>query len=155
MDPVKNRTRIAPDDADKHGSSENGSKLLHHELTGQILQAFYHVYNTLGEGFLEKVYENSLAHALRQRGLEVETPFPTSVIFDGVIVGEYFADLVVARTVVVEVKAADAICKAHEAQLLNYLRATRYEVGLLLNFGPKPEFRRKVYLHGDAQSPES
>lgn len=151
---MTNRTQMSADDADELGSGARESKLLHRELTGQILQAFYHVYNSLGEGFLEKVYENSLAHALRTKGLEVETQFPTSVIFDGVVVGEYFADLVVARTVVVEVKSADAICKAHEAQLLNYLRATRYEVGLLLNFGPKPEFRRKFYLHGETHSAE-
>lgn len=147
---MTNRTRMTPDHADGRGSGCNDSKLLHYELTGQILQAFYHVYNTLGYGFLEKVYENSLAHALRLRGLDVEAQFPTSVTFEGVVVGEYFADLVVARAVVVEVKAADAICEAHEAQLLNYLRATRFEVGLLLNFGAKPEFRRKVYLHGNS-----
>lgn len=123
-------------------------ELLHRELTGSILESFYHVYNTLGGGFLEKVYENSLAICLRHKELEVHTQFPMSVCFEGVVVGEYFADLLVERRVIVEVKAAANICDAHEAQLLNYLRATSIEVGLLLNFGPKPEFRRKIYPNG-------
>ena len=134
------------DSADQLGLSLDARNpgLLHSDLTGQIIEGFYHVYNTLGAGFLEKVYESALAVALRKKGLEVEAQFPTSVIFEDVEVGQYFADLVVARTVIVEVKAAEAICGAHEAQLLNYLRATRFPVGLLLNFGRKPEFRRKV-----------
>ena len=119
-------------------------ELLHRELTEQIIQAYYHVYNTLGYGFLEKVYENALAIALRKQGLTVEQQVPVSVFFEGVLVGEYFADLRVNGLVIVEAKAVESVHSAHEAQLLNYLRATLVEVGLLLNFGQKPEFHRKL-----------
>ena len=118
--------------------------LLHRETTEKIIKAYYHVYNTLGCGFLEKVYENALAVALRKQGLVVEQQVPVSVFFEGVLVGEYFADLRVGGLVIVEAKAAESIHSAHEAQLLNYLRATWVEVGLLLNFGQQPEFRRKL-----------
>jgi len=117
----------------------------HSGLTSQIIKAFYDVYNTLGYGFLERVYENSLVIQLRKAGLEVLPQAPIEVRYDGHVVGEYFADLVVDSRVMVEVKAARALSDAHEAQLLNYLKATRYEVGLLLNFGPKPEIKRKIY----------
>jgi GxxExxY protein len=118
--------------------------LQHRELTSQILKAFYHVYNALGYGFLEKVYENALIISLRKLGLRVEQQVPIKVYFEGEPVGEYYADILVEGTVILEIKAASALCEAHEAQLLNYLRATRIPVGLLLNFGPKPEFARKV-----------
>lgn len=120
------------------------SDLLHRETTEAIIKSFYHVYNTLGYGFLEKVYENSLKISLRKLGFEVEQQYPISVYFEGEIVGEYFADLLINQTVVIELKAAKAINPDHEAQLLNYLRATDHEVGLLLNFGATPEFQRKV-----------
>jgi GxxExxY protein len=116
----------------------------HSELTAQILKAFYYVYNTLGHGFLEKVYENALVIALRNMGLQVEQQAPITVYFQGQPVGEYFADLVVEGCVIVEIKAADDICEAHKAQLLNYLRAARIPVGLVLNFGPKPRVSRRV-----------
>ena len=117
----------------------------HEQLTEQIIQAFYTVYHTLGYGFLEKVYENSLAIELRKMGLAVVQQAEIKVYYAGVVVGEYYADLLVADAVIVELKAARALLAEHEAQLLNYLKATPYEVGLLLNFGPKPEIRRKVY----------
>jgi len=117
----------------------------HAEVTGQILKAFYTVYNELGYGFLEKVYENAMAIELRKLGLSVVQQAPITVFYDGHIVGEYSADLLVEDKVIVELKAARAIADDHEAQLLNYLKATEYEVGLLLNFGPKPEQRRKIY----------
>ena len=117
----------------------------HEEITDRILSGFYRVYNQLGYGFLEKVYENSLAVAARRLGLRVEQQFPIKVEFDGEVVGEYFADLVVDDVVVVEVKSAKLLLPEHDAQLLNYLKATHFEVGLLLNFGPQPECRRKVY----------
>ena len=117
----------------------------HQELTQQIIGVFYSVYNVLGYGFLEKVYENSMALRLRSAGLSVSQQEPIRVYFDGEVVGEYFADLVVERQVIVELKAAAALEDAHEAQLLNYLKATRYEVGLLLNFGPKAQVVRKIY----------
>ncbi len=118
--------------------------LLHAEVTDTIIKSFYHVYNTLGYGFLEKVYENSLRISLTKLGLQVQQQYPISVVFEEEIVGEYFADLLINQVVVVELKAAKAISAEHEAQLINYLKATGYEVGLLLNFGATPEFRRKV-----------
>ena len=122
-------------------------RLLHSDVTETILNRFYHVYNTLGFGFLEKVYENSLAMSLRKSGLVVDQQLQIPVLFEGESVGEYFADLRVQHCVLVEVKAAKMIDLAHESQLLNYLRATSIEVGLLLNFGPKPEFRRKAFAN--------
>jgi GxxExxY protein len=110
------------------------------------LHAFFKVvYPQLGYGFLEKVYENALLIALSSAGLKVEQQAKIEVNFQEHVVGEYFADLLVQDRVIVEVKAAGRIAREHEAQLLNYLRATPYEVGLLLNFGPKPDFRRKVF----------
>jgi GxxExxY protein len=119
--------------------------LKHRELTDAIINAFYHVYNTLGFGFLEKVYEHALAYELRKRGYTVSQQFPIKVFYDGQVVGDYYADLLVNDLVLLELKAAVSIMPEHEAQLLNYLRATRYEVGLILNFGPKPQFKRKIY----------
>jgi len=117
----------------------------HEQLTEQIIKAFYTVYHALGYGFLEKVYENSLALELRKMKLAVVQQAEIQVHYAGVVVGKYYADLLVADAVLVEVKAAQALLKEHEAQLLNYLKATPYEVGLLLNFGPKPQIKRKVY----------
>lgn len=119
--------------------------LKHRELTDAIINAFYQVYNTLGYGFLEKVYEHALAHELRKRGYTVVQQAPIKVYYDEQVVGDYYADLLVNNLVVVEIKAAEQIGPEHEAQLLNYLRATRYEVGLILNFGPKPQLKRKIY----------
>ena len=126
-------------------TADGASSLKHAELTDTILNAFYKVYNTLGAGFLEKVYENALSVELRRRGLTVIQQAPIEVYYEGVVVGEYVADVVVEQKVIVEVKAAEALAPQHEAQLLNYLRGTSIDVGLLLNFGPKPEFKRKVY----------
>lgn len=117
----------------------------HSALTEQIIGIFYDVYNALGRGFLEKVYENSLALRLRKEGLTVEQQRPIRVFFDGEVVGEYFADLVVNGAVILELKAVETLNDQHTAQLLNYLKATTCEVGLLLNFGPKPEVVRKAY----------
>jgi GxxExxY protein len=108
---------------------------------------FFHVYNTLGYGFLEKVYEKALVLMLRKAGIGAETQVPLKVYFEGELVGEYFADVVVAGCVIIELKAVEALAPAHEAQLLTYLKATPIEVGLLLNFGPKAEFRRKVFTN--------
>ena len=117
----------------------------HKELTDLILKAFYDVYNTLGYGFLEKVYENAMVLELRKKGLRLVSQAPINVYYRGSIVGEYFADLIVEDVVIVELKAAKAITVEHEAQLLNYLKATKCEVGLLINFGPKPQVKRKIY----------
>jgi GxxExxY protein len=119
-------------------------QLRHAQTTSLLLQAFYDVYNKLGYGFLERVYENSMAIAARKLGLHIEQQVPIRIHFDGVLVGQYAADLVADGKVIVELKAARALAEEHEAQLLNYLKATPYEVGMLLNFGPKPEHRRKI-----------
>jgi GxxExxY protein len=121
------------------------SVYLQSDLTGSIINAFYCVYNELGFGFLEKVYENALAFELRQRGYQVVQQAPIPVWYHDVKVGEYYADLLVNDCVILELKAAEGLIVEHEAQLLNYLRATRVQVGLLLNFGPKPQIRRKVF----------
>ena len=118
---------------------------LFEEITREIIGAAFEVYKILGYGFLEKVYENALFIALRQMDVVIEQQAKIPVYFAGQIVGEYYADLLVENCVIVELKAAQSIASEHEAQLLNYLRATPYEVGLLLNFGPKPEFRRKAF----------
>ncbi len=124
----------------------SAAKLKHGDITEKILRAFFKiVYPQLGYGFLEKVYENALVIALRTMGLKVVQQARIEVHFQEQVVGEYFADLIVEDKVIVEIKVARAISKEHEAQLLNYLRATPYEVGLVLNFGPKPDFRRKAF----------
>jgi GxxExxY protein len=120
-------------------------KMLHEEITSQIIAAFYDVYNKLGYGFLEKVYENAIVIELRKRGLKVIQQGPIQVYYDGQIIGEYFADLLVDDKVIVELKAVAEIIKAHENQLVNYLKATSLEVGLILNFGPEPKFKRKIF----------
>ena len=105
------------------------------EITEQIIGRAYDVLNVLGVGFLEKVYENALVHSLRKAGLKVDQQRPISVIFDGIRVGDYFADLLVEDQVIVEIKASKVIADQHQAQLLNYLKATGLRVGLILNFG--------------------
>ncbi len=117
----------------------------HQELTEKIIKAFYNVYHGLGYGFLEKVYENAMAIEMRKLSLNVTQQQSIFVYYAGQSVGEYFADLLVEGKVVVELKAVRNIAEDHQAQLLNYLRATPYEVGLLFNFGPKPEIVRKIY----------
>jgi GxxExxY protein len=119
--------------------------LLHQELTDVIIKTFYEVYNELGYGFLEKVYQNSLYLELKNKGYKVEAQKKINVYYKGTEVGEYFADLIIENAVILELKAADCIVKDFENQILNYLRATDCEVGLLFNFGKKPEFKRKIY----------
>lgn len=114
-------------------------------MTEQILEAFFKVYRVLGYGFSEKVYQNSLVLELTEMGLRVEQQTQIAVHYNGHVVGEYIADMIVNGCVIVELKAARQFVDEHEAQLLNYLKATPIEVGLLLNFGPKSEFKRKVY----------
>ncbi len=122
-------------------------ELLHADVTEAIIGAFYHVYNSLGVGFLEKVYQNALAVRLRKDGFDVKTEYPIQVRFEGEVVGQYRADLLVANCVIVEIKRSDLTSDAHEAQLANYLKATPIEVGLLLHFGSTPKFRRRLYLN--------
>jgi GxxExxY protein len=130
---------------DSGGPPMNDDRLLHADVTAAVLNAVDHVYNTLGYEFLEKVYENALKLTLKKRGWTVRQQQRIQVYFEGEEVGEYFADLVVADKVILELKAADSICSDQEIQLVNYLKATDTEVGLLLNFGPKPAFRRKIF----------
>lgn len=120
-------------------------EFLHKEITSKIISCFYKVYKTLGYGFLEKVYENSLMHELQKSGLYVEKKKPINVYYDEKLVGEYFADLIVNNQVIIELKAAESLIEEHELQLINYLKATEIEVGLLLNFGKRPEIRRKIF----------
>jgi GxxExxY protein len=117
----------------------------HQEVTDKIIRAFYNVYNTLGFGFLEKVYENAMMIELKSFGLNCEKQKRISVYFKDNCVGEYFADIIVEDKVIIELKAAEGIAEEHEAQLLNYLKATEIEVGLLLNFGKTPQFKRKIF----------
>jgi GxxExxY protein len=119
--------------------------LKHKELTDGILKTFYEVYNELGYGFLEKVYQNSMYIELKNKGYKVEAQSKIKVYYKGTEVGEYYADLIVENLVILELKAVDNIVKDFENQILNYLRSTNCEVGLLLNFGKKPEFRRKIF----------
>lgn len=128
------------------------TKILHSDLTEKIIEAFYKVYNTLGYGFLEKVYENSLRIELTRMGFKVESQKNIKVHYLGYDVGDYYADLIVNDTIILELKAAEAICEEHEAQLINYLKATDKEVGLLFNFGKHPEFKRKVFMNQNKKS---
>ena len=122
-------------------------KYLHSEITGKILKAFFNVYNKLGYGFLEKVYENAMLIELRNLGMKAENQCPIKVYYGNELVGEYFADIVVNDLVIIELKAARKLIEAHEAQLINYLKATEIEVGLLLNFGKEPEHKRKIFTN--------
>jgi len=117
----------------------------HQELTGEIIKAAQNVHNALGYGFLEKVYHNAMVLELRKMGFDVESEKPICVYYDGQTVGEYFADIVVADKVILEIKAVQAINPVHEAQLVNYLKATNIDIGLLLNFGKSLEVKRKIF----------
>jgi GxxExxY protein len=117
----------------------------HSDITDLILKGYFKVYNTLGFGFLEKVYENSLLLELKNAGLICASQYPMEVYYENTKVGLYYADIIVNQAVIIEIKAAEALCEEHEAQLLNYLKASAIEVGLLLNFGRKAEFKRKVF----------
>lgn len=130
-------------------------ELKHSDVTGAVIKAFYKVYNSLGYGFLEKVYENAMMIELRDAGMAIDQQRPIAVTYRDQLVGEYFADLVVNDCVILELKTAENISRAHEAQLINYLRATNYEVGLLLNFGQSAEYRRRVFDNHVAEAPFS
>lgn len=123
--------------------------LLNKEITDKIIKAYYKVYNDLGYGFLERVYENALFIELTDMGLECEKQRPIDVFYKGVKVGSYFADIIVENKVIIELKVAEAIVEEHEFQLINYLKATEIEVGLLLNFGKAPEFKRKIFTNNN------
>lgn len=122
-------------------------ELLHTDVTDKIINVYYKVYNELGFGFLEKVYENALFTELKGMGLFCEKQKPITVFYNGEKVGEYFADIIVNNCVIIELKAAETLAEEHELQLINYLKATEIEVGLLLNFGKKPQFKRKLFTN--------
>ena len=122
------------------------------QLTGRIIKVFYEVYNELGFGFLESIYENAMVVALAQAGLPVSQQVSCPVIFRGSNVGEYRIDLLVAEAIIVETKAVNQLLPIHEAQLVNYLKATGYEIGLLLNFGPTPQVKRKILSNKNLRS---
>jgi len=117
----------------------------HKELTDDIIKIFYKVYNTLGYGFLEKIYENAMMIEFRNAKIPAVSQSPIEVVYENEVVGEHTIDILVDNKVIVELKAAKALIPNHHAQLLNYLKATDIEVGLLLNFGPEPEISRKVF----------
>jgi GxxExxY protein len=115
------------------------------ETTSLIIRAFYNVYNQLGYGFLEKVYERAMMLELPKHGLIVECQKNIKVFYDGIEVGDYYADIMVNNKIIVELKAVENLAPEHEVQLVNYLKATEMEVGLLLNFGHEPQFKRRVF----------
>ena len=117
----------------------------HKELTEKIIKVFYRVYNKLGYGFLEKVYEKAMMIELKKENIPAAAQSPIKVRYEDEIIGEYFADILVENKIILEIKAAKNLLEDNEAQLLNYLKATEIEVGLLLNFGPKPEVRRRGF----------
>ena len=117
----------------------------HGDLTEKVIGAAFEVHKVLGQGFMEKVYENAMSLELRQAGLNAQQQQPITVRYKGNVVGEYLADLVVEEAVLVEVKAISGLEQVHEVQLVNYLRATGIEVGLLINFGPSVTVKRKVF----------
>ncbi len=121
--------------------------MLHEDLTSSIIKVFYSVYNELGFDFLEKVYQNAMMIALKDEGFKVEAQKKIEVQFWGEVIGEYYADIVVNDLVILELKAAETLLQEHELQLINYLKATNMEVGLQLNFGSKPELKRKIFTN--------
>ena len=125
--------------------NEKDSGLKHRDLTQQIIGVFYEVYNELGHGFLESVYETAFEMALVSKGISVLTQIEVPVWFRGKKIGDFTADMLVEKSVIIELKGGTRLNPAHEAQLLNYLRATEIEVGMLFSFGLKPEFKRLAY----------
>jgi GxxExxY protein len=120
---------------------------LYGDLTDRIIKCFYEVYNILGYGFLEKVYESAMVNELKQNGLYTVRQKRIDVYYKNKSVGEYYADILVENKIILELKAAESICEEHEFQLIYYLKATDIELGLLLNFGKKPEIKRKIFTN--------
>ena len=125
----------------------NSKSLLHKDITDGIINAYYYVYNELGYGFLEKVYQNAMLIELKERGFKVELQKIIKVYFKDIIVGEYFADIIVDDKIILELKSCESLAAEHEVQLFNYLKATEIEVGLLFNFGKRAAFKRKIYTN--------
>jgi GxxExxY protein len=123
------------------------SDILHKELSEAILKVFYEVYNELGHGFLEKVYQNAMYFELKSQGFKVEAQKKIKVFYKNELVGDFIADLLVDDLIILELKACDVLLKAHYTQTLNYLKATNIEIGLLLNFGERPEIKRFIFTN--------
>jgi len=123
------------------------AEFLHKRLSDSILKAYYEVYNELGYGFLEKVYQNAMYFELKSQGFKVEAQKLIKVYYKSQLVGDYFADLLIEDSIILELKACECLMDEHQAQLLNYLKATEVEIGLLLNFGSSPEFKRFIYTN--------
>ncbi|MDI6050428.1 GxxExxY protein [Flavobacterium sp. XS2P24] len=121
--------------------------LLHRNLSDTILKIYFEVYNELGYGFLEKVYQNAMYFELKSQGYKVEAQKQIKVYYKSQLVGDYFADLLIDDSIILELKACECLKDEHKAQLLNYLKATEVEIGLLLNFGTTPEFKRSIYTN--------
>ena len=130
-----------------NNETANQQGYIHKELTEHIIHIFYDVYNTLGYGFVENVYQNAMYFALKDAGFECEAQKDIDVFFKGHKVGSYKADIVVNDLVILELKAVSELNEAHKRQLSNYLKATNVEVGLLLNFGEKPQVKRWIYTN--------
>lgn len=126
-------------------NNQTDTDFLFKEETDQIIGAFYKVYRTLGFGFLERVSQNALYYELVARGFKCKAQHPIQVFYEGVLVGEYIADIVVNDKIILELKANKALSVEYESQLLNYLKATQIELGLLLNFGQRPQIKRKIF----------
>ena len=123
------------------------TEILHKELSESILKVYYEVYNELGYGFLEKVYQNAMYLELKAQGFKVEAQKQIQVYYKDELVGDFFADLLINDTIILELKACENLLKAHYVQTLNYLKATNIEIGLLLNFGEKPEIKRLIFTN--------
>lgn len=121
------------------------NNILHRDLTQEIIRIFYEVYNELGYGFLERVYQNALFYELKANGFDVKAQHKIKVFYKRIEVGEYICDILVNDLIILELKAQEQLIEANEFQLINYLKATDYEIGLLLNFGKKAEFKRKIF----------
>ena len=126
-------------------NTQTDADFLFKEETDKIIGAFYKVYRILGYGFLERVYQNALFFELHKQGLDCRAQYPINVYYEGSLVGEYVADIIVNGHIILELKAVNELCSEHESQLLNYLKATKMEVGLLLNFGFRPQVKRKIF----------
>lgn len=128
-------------------STQTDADFLYKGETDRIIGAFYKVYRVLGYGFLERVYQNALFLELLSLGFDCKAQYPINVYYEGHLVGEYIADILVNGNIILELKAVKELSPDHEAQLLNYLKATQMELGLLLNFGTRPQVKRKIFLN--------
>lgn len=128
-------------------------KYPYQNLTHRIIKSFYTVYNDLGYGFLEKVYERAMLVELRNQGLVAMAQSPFVIRYRGEFVGRYLADIVVEDKVILEIKAVESLTDGHEAQLLNYLKETNIEIGLLMNFGKSPKILRRIYTNDRKNNP--